>query len=149
MEALLARLLRDDASAVALCLQFFDWANDYDHLADCDLPTPEAREDALHRLVNLSYAMQRNAFFQAHRDDLLTCMERAVSAWRIATTLQRGSEPKGHEVAHVLRWTPIDFFLHCARLIGGEQWVQEAGPGFWVEMTRDHSFDEFARECGR
>ena len=148
MGNLLSALLRRNESAVALCLMVFHWANDYDHLVDGDIPENE-REAALHRVVwSILVDMQANEFYRAHQDSLLPILAECVSTWRVSTTLQRGSDPKGHELAHVLRWVPVRFFLHCARLIGGEDWVQQTAPGFWVAMTSDHSFEQFARECG-
>ena len=148
MHELLHRVLKGDPDAVALCLLVFNWANDYDHLVDGDLPETE-REDALHRAMwALLAGLQTNAFYRRHQDELLVSLLNGVSTWRTANTLQRGSNPKGHELAHVLRWTLIEFFLHCARLVGGEAWVQRVAPGFWLAMTEDHSFEQFARECG-
>ena len=148
MQDLLTGVLKRDESAVALCLLVFQWANDYDHLVDGDLPEGE-REAALHRAMwALLVGLQSNAFYRAHQDELLVSLTNGVSTWRTANTLQRGSNPKGHELAHVLRWMLVEFFLHCARLIGGESWVQKVSPGFWLAMTQDHSFEQFARECG-
>lgn len=149
MHDLFARLLKGDASATALCLLVLNWANDYDHLIDNDIPEHD-REETLHRAMWAVVAgLQTNAFYRSHQDELLVTLCNSVSTWRTANSLQRGSHPKGHELAHVLRWTPIEFFTHCARLVGGEAWVQQVAPAFWLAMTQDHSFEEFARECGR
>lgn len=148
MEKLFARLFPDNPDAAALCLLVFQWANDYDHLVDGDLP-PAGREEALHRAMQtIALAVPCNPFYVKHRGELQVSLANAISTWRISTTLQRGDDPLGHSLAHVLRWIPIEFFLHCARIVGGEAWVQQAGPRFWVEMTRNHSFEHFARECG-
>ena len=148
MHAILTHLLRGHPGAVALCLLVFEWANDYDHLVDDDLPVDE-REDAMHRAMwALLVGLQTNSFYRQHQDELLVTLSNGVSTWRTSNTLQRGANPKGHELAHVLRWKLIEFFLHCARLIGGEIWVQREAPAFWLAMTEDHSFEQFARECG-
>lgn len=148
MQALLNGLLRRNESAVALCLLVFHWANDYDHLVDQDIPENE-REATLHRAMWSALAgLQTNEFYRQYQDELLVTLLNGVSTWRTANTLQRGSNPKGHELAHVMRWIPIEFFMHCARLVGGEDWVQQEAPGFWLAMTQDHSFELFARECG-
>lgn len=144
MEVLLLKLLRGDQDATALCLTVFSWANDYDHLVDRDV----SDEATLHRAMDSMVSLMGNSFFCSHQAELLVTLTNCISAWKISTRLQRDSDPKGHEIAHVLRWTPIEFFLHCARILHGESWVQEAGPWFWLEMTKAHSFEEFARECG-
>lgn len=148
MQDLLTGILKRDASAVALCMLVFEWANDYDHLVDGDIHESE-REDVLHNAMwSLLVGLQTNAFYRQHQDELRVSLTNGVSTWRTANTLQRGTDPKGHELAHVLRWAPSEFFLHCARIIGGEGWVQKVAPGFWLAMTQDHSFEQFARECG-
>lgn len=148
MKALFLHILRGHVPAVELCLLVFEWANDYDHLVDADT-LPEDVELTLHRAMwNVTVGMQHNAFYRAHQDELMVTFSDSISAWRIATTLQRSTSAQGHQVAHVLRWFPISFFLHCARIIGGEGWVQEVGPQFWIDMTKDHSFNQFALECG-
>lgn len=148
MHELFARLLKGDAAAVDLCLLVFHWANDYDHLVDDDLAEQD-RADATHRAMwALLVDLQTNPFYRAHQGALLTSLTNGVSTWRIANTLQRGADAKGHALAHVLRWTLIEFFLHCARIVGGETWVQRVGPEFWLAMTRNHSFEQFQHECG-
>lgn len=144
MESLLLQLLRGNKDATALCLTVFNWANDYDHLVDRDVDD----EATVHRAMDAMLALMVNPFFQDNQVALHNTLLNCVSAWKISTQLQRGAEPKGHEIAHVLRWVPIEFFLHCARILHGEGWVQQVGPWFWLEMTRAHSFEEFARECG-
>lgn len=150
MEDLLNHILKGDQQAVSLCIGVFHWANEYDDIVDGDvgLTSDETRQKVHNSTWFLVNEMPNNQFFKAHRDELLVSMSNAVSSWRIANTLQRSNNPKAHEVAHVLRWVPIEFFLHCARIIGGEDWVQEIGPWFWIEMTKRHSFEQFARECG-
>jgi hypothetical protein len=148
VNGLFSQLLRGNESAVALCLLVFDWANDYDHLVDGDLPEAD-REAVLHRAMwTLLGGMQTNDFYRQYQDELLVTLANGVSTWRTSTLLQRGTNPKGHELAHVMRWAPVEFFIHCARIVGGEAWVQEVAPGFWLAMTQDHSFEQFARECG-
>ena len=147
MEPLLRTLLGGHEGAVALCLNVFHWANDYDHLVDGDASEAD-RAEILHRAMAHLIAAHNNPFYIAHREALHATLERSVSTWRVSNSLQRMNDPLAHTLAHVLRWVPIDFFLHCARLVGGEQRVQDMGPWFWLEMTKDHPFEEFARECG-
>ena len=147
MNKLFVELLKGHAEAIELCQLVFVWANDYDHLVDGD-KTPDTQEVLLHRAMwAMLEGLHRNRFYRAHQDELLVTLMNGVSTWRISNTLQRAEGPIGHQLAHVLRWAPIEFFLHCARLVAGEDWVQEVGPRFWIAMTQDHSFEEFAREC--
>lgn len=147
MEALLQKLLKGDKDATALCITFFNWCNDYDHLIDDDTSDVDQKA-TIHRAMDAVVSMMGNPFFAANQAALYNTIVNCVSAWKISTKLQRGGDPKGHEVAHVLRWTPIEFFMHCARILHGESWVQGAGARFWLEMTEAHSFQQFQLECG-
>lgn len=147
MEKLFSTLFRGDRDATALCLAVFTWANAYDHLVDGD-DTPHTVASLAHMAMENLISAMGSKFYMAHQEELRVSLDSAISTWKLATTLQGGSSHKGHELAHVLRWAPIEFFLHCARILHGEDWVQEVGPWFWVEMTKDHTFDDFARECG-
>lgn len=147
MEKLLSTLFRGDPDATALCLDIFHWANAYDHLVDGDL-TPHTDAQLVHVAMGHLISAMGSKFYLDNHEALRVSLDNAVSTWRLSTTLQGGGSYKALELAHVMRWAPIEFFLHCARILHGEDWVQEVGPWFWVEMTKDHTFDEFARECG-
>jgi hypothetical protein len=141
-------LLQGNKDAVDLCVLVFDWANAYDHLVDNDeIETP--REQLLHRAMWLiAVEAPRNPFFMRHAAELSVSMANAITTWRASTTLQRQADHHAATLAHVMRWAPIEFFIHCARLVGGHEWADECAPGFWRAMTKDHSFEEFLSECG-
>ncbi len=149
MPRLFAWAMKDDAGAIALCLSVFAWSNQYDHIADRDLTSREAEEGALHDAMwRIAVEVPQNPFFQAHAAELSVSLANAVISWRTATRLQRDGDAHAARVAYVLRWVPIEFFLHCARLVGGDDWALQIAPQFWRIMTRDHSFEEFVAECG-
>lgn len=146
---LFAWAMKDDAGAVALCLSVLSWMDNYDHIADRDVTGAEA-EKALHSAMwAIAVDVPLNPFYQLHAAELAVSLANAITTWRVATTLQR-EDKSTHDarLAYVLRWVPIEFFLHCARLVGGDAWAQEIAPQFWRIMTRDHSFEEFVAECG-
>lgn len=146
---LFERLLKGDREAVEACLLVFEWANTYDHLVDEDIPESE-RERALHKAMWLvAVELPRNEFYQSFLPELSVTMANAITTWKAATALQRAGDPHACRLAHVMRWAPVEFFLHCARIVGGQAWSDECAPGFWRAMTQDHSFEEFLAECGR
>lgn len=148
IRSLFNRLLCGDRDAVELCLLVFEWANSYDHLVDRDI-SDDQREEVLHGLMwSIAVEIPRNLFYQKHISELSTTMANAITTWKAATALQRAGDDHAATLAHVMRWAPIEFFIHCARLIGGQQWADECAPGFWRAMTQDHSFEEFLAECG-
>ena len=144
MRELLVHLLKGHAPAVDLCLTVFGWMNDYDHITDGDI---DEQEDTLHRMVwAMVVDMPRNPFYYAYQGELSVTLANAISTWRASTDLQRQGDDKALELAHVMRWIPAEFFLHCARLVGGPDWATEQAPAFWRAMTQDHSFAEFQAE---
>lgn len=145
---LFEQLLNGERDAVELCLLVFDWANAYDHLVDDQVPE-EKRADVLHHAMwTCTVGMNRNPFFRAHQQELMVTFANAVTSWRTATALQRRQDRHSHIVAHVLRWAPIEFFVHCARIVGGDRWADACAPAFWLAMTKDHSLEQFLPECG-
>lgn len=146
MQALLERLLQGNAEAVALCMAVYEWANDYDHLVDGDAAA-KTPEQALHDAMwTMAVVIPQNRFYRMFQGELVPSLANGISTWRVATTLQRDGDPHAMMLAHVLRWTLIEFFLHCARLIGGRHWADSQGPAFWRAMTQDHSFAQFVAE---
>lgn len=146
--ALFETLLRGDRDAVELCLLVFDWANTYDHLIDDQVP-PGDRERALHHAMwQCTVGMSRNPFWRRHQDELTVSFANAITSWKTATALQRRPDRHSHLVAHVLRWAPIEFFVHCARIVGGQKWADAAAPTFWLSMTEAHTLEQFLPECG-
>ena len=146
--ALFEHILRGDADAVELCQLVFDWANIYDHLVDDQVPAQQ-RAAAVHRAIwDCTVRMQRNPFFRAHQDELMVTFANAITSWKTATALQHRGDRHSHLVAHVLRWAPIEFFVHCARIVGGDKWADVCAPAFWLAMTQNHPLEQFLPECG-
>ena len=140
--------LKGNKEAVDLCMAVLDVMDNYDHLVDNDIPESK-REETMHDMVwKLAVSTNSNAFFRANSEQLTVTMANAIISWRTATALQRAGDLHGARIAYVLRWVPMEFFLHCATIIGGYAWVNEIAPQFWRIMTRDYPFEEFLPECG-
>jgi hypothetical protein len=145
---LFEHLLRGDRDAVDLCLLVFDWSNKYDHLVDDQTPDAD-RAQMLHAVVwGCTVGMHANPFFRRHQDALMVTFANAVTTWKVSTELQARSDRHSHLLAHVLRWTPIEFFIHCARIVGGDAWADKCAMPFWLAMTKDHPLEQFLAECG-
>jgi hypothetical protein len=141
--------LKGNESAVALCMTVFSWANMYDHLVDeGDLPASEFERVLHDAMWALAVDLPSNSFYREHMGELVVTIANSITAWRTSCILQRDGDEHGARLAYVLRWVPIEFFLHCARIVGGEEWAHEIAPQFWRVMTRDHSFTDFVSECG-
>lgn len=146
MRDLLDYILQGNGDAVELCLRVFEWSNHYDHLIDRDLP-PELIDETLHDAMwAIAVDLPSNDFYRQHARELSVSLANAISTWRASVALQRSGLPKALELAHVLRWVPAEFFLHCARIVGGRAWADKVAPHFWLRMTEKHSFSEFVSE---
>lgn len=146
--AVFEHLLRGDRHAIELCQLVFEWSNVYDHLVDDQVP-PEQRKTAIHHAIwDCTVRMHRNPFFREHQDELMVTFANAITSWKTATSLQHRDDRHSHIVAHVLRWAPIEFFVHCARIVGGDKWADACAPAFWLAMTQQHSLEQFLPECG-
>ena len=147
MRDLLERLMpwEGSADAVNLCMAVFEWANDYDHVADRDLGAKPAEQSLHDAMWAIAVTIPANPFYRAH-PELAVTLANGISNWRASNELVKSKDVPDMILAHVLRWTLIEFFLHCARLVGGRAWADEQAPGFWRAMTRDHSFGEFVAE---
>lgn len=105
-------------------LQHYDYvANVWDDLIDGDL---DGRDPRVSRAFEAALIhIPRNPFYQAHRQDLQPLMEMAISNWHAANEFQKSKVKDDLAKAHILRFSGIDVFLMCARLIGGMEWANE------------------------
>jgi hypothetical protein len=140
------KLLQGHPEAVDLCVAVFKWANDYDHLIDGD-PLGRPQDVVIHDVMwFLAVVLPQNSFYRRHQAELTVSLANAITTWRASCVLQGNREAHSIMLAHVLRWTLIEFFLHCARLVAGKEWADTQGPAFWLLMTQDHSLAEFTAE---
>lgn len=145
-EELFRWAMRDDPHATQLCMDVFTWSNTYDHLADAE--STDVERDLHDAMWTLAVLVPQNEFYQRNCAELATSMANAVTTWRTSIVLQRTADLHDAHLAYVMRWIPIEFFLHCARLVGGPVWAQEIAPEVWRAMTRNFPFEEFLPECG-
>jgi len=140
---LLTRALMGHEDAVQLCMDFFQWANCYDHVIDRDVAGADL-DDAVHTAMwIIAVDFPRNPFYREHAQELSVTTANAIQTWRASVDLERTGGRKEIELSHVLRWVPTEFFLHCARIVGGKRWADEIAGEFWLRMTEDHTFDEY------
>ena len=143
MRQLLEQTLKGNTDAVDLCMSVFEWANEYDHLIDGDAlgkPPEQALHDAMWLMA---VVIPANPFYRRFYAELSPLLASGISTWRVSIELQRDGDDHGLMLAHVLRWTLTEFFMYCALIVGGRDWADAAGPGFWRAMTQDHSFATF------
>ena len=129
--------------AVALALMLTHACDVWDDLIDRDRLPSEAEINKA--FMFLMCAMPRNPFYREHIDELLPVIDVGVMNWMAANEFERSGERKALEIAHVIRHSIGDVFIHMARLIGGLQWGVEVAPKIKLLVNVD-SLEEYLKE---
>lgn len=141
--AFLERILCGNQLAISFCEELFEVSQVWDDLYDED---KEVSKETLNKVFwSLLITLPSNPFYQANFDVLNPLMQAAIVDWMDANELARG-DVQQKCVAYVLRDSLSTILIHCARIIGGWDWMREVS----VEV-RDALYDEplieFMEEC--
>jgi hypothetical protein len=120
----LSRVLRGNSTAVEFCLLLGQITQVWDDLVDGDNPALR-KADIDAAFWNLFVALPRNEFYREHFDTLNPLLQAAIVDWWDANELQRDPSPQNKAVAYVLRDTLTTVVIHCARLVGGYDWMRQ------------------------
>lgn len=137
--AFLSRVLQGDMAAVAFCETLFHISQVWDDLVDRDRDVPREEVDAA--FWNALIAIPNNPFYMQHAAVLQPLMQAAIVDWMDATTLERGT-PRERTVSYVLRDSLSAIVIHCARLIGGYEWMRSISPDVRRELY-DEAISEY------
>lgn len=120
---LLRYVLKDNVSAISLCILLGDVARIWDNLVDGDKPVSE---DELHNVFwMLLVDLPENQFFRQYIDELRPIIRQIVIDYLDSEKLKYSSNPSHIQVSYVLRDTLHNIITHCAYLIGGKAWLDE------------------------
>lgn len=119
-----SRCLKGDEAALNFLQHYNFVANVWDDLIDGDIQGTDPRVSRAFETALVH--IPRNQFYQAYRNELQPVMEVAISNWHAANHFQASPAGEDHLVkAHMLRFSGVDVFLLCARLIGGMEWANQ------------------------
>ena len=93
----------------------------WDDLIDKDKPITDAAINGA--FFDSLITLQRNPFYNQHADELIFLMEQGIRDWFTSNKLMAD---KNYEAAFVLRTSLTRVFSHCAFIIGGNTWGQNA-----------------------
>jgi hypothetical protein len=131
----LRRFFQGNEDAVSLAMMVAHVCDVWDDLIDKD---SELRDEAVTRAFLFALcAIPRNRFYRQHMDELLPIIELGVVNWLTANSFEASGDKKSLEIAHVIRHSIGDLFIHMARLIGGMQWGIEAAPDIKLLVQND------------
>jgi len=130
----LNHVLLDDQAAVAFCSVLFGISQTWDDLVDRDKPVSDG--DINKMMWEALITLPGNSFYQTHYGELSVLMQSAIVDWMDSNELEHGSD-HNKLVAYVLRDSVTTILIHCARIVGGYEWMREVS----VEI-RDAIYDE-------
>lgn len=139
----LAFYLNSNDGAMRLMLGVIDLAHVWDDLVDQDVKlAPEAINRALWFAV---VGLQRNPFFQQHRDRLLPVIETGILNWFAANDLEASGGMSELEVAHVIRCQVGDLLLLATEIIQGHEFASRHAAGMRM-LTQQDSLTDYLND---
>ena len=121
-QGFLRRVLLDHEEAVALCSDLFEISQVWDDLVDRDRPVDD--ETINRAFWRALVEVPSNPFYQRHFTTLQPLVQASIIDWLDANTLQaEGGEKRA--AAYVLRDSVGALVIHCARIIGGYDYMRE------------------------
>jgi len=136
--AFIHRVLKGDELAIAFCKDLFQVSQVWDDLYDRDKPVDRDVLNATFWTVMVS--IPSNPFYQRHFDVLNPLLQVAMVDWMDSNKLASG-EVEHRVAAYVLRDSVSTILIHCARLVGGYNWMREIS----IEV-REALYDEPLRD---
>ena len=119
----LERVLLGDQSALEFCELLGQITQLWDDLIDRDKPTSDEEINAA--FWNLFVALPRNEFYAQHFHTLNPLLQAAIVDWWDSNALQKSPRLTDKCAAYTLRDTLTTVVIHCARLVGGYDWMRQ------------------------
>ena len=142
-DAFLNKILRGDALAIAFCKELFQVSQVWDDLHDKD---KEVDDETLNKTFwSLLISIPANPFYQRNFDILNPLMQSAIVDWIDSNELARGNTEQKC-AAFVLRDTLSTILIHCARLVGGWDWMREISLEVREALYDEDTLSDFMEE---
>lgn len=131
---LLNKVLRGDPFAISFCKIIWGVSQVWDDLVDKDKEL--TANDINKTMWDLLVTLPNNPFYRDNFDILNPLVQSAIVDWLDANELVNGNR-ESKIAAYVLRDSVTTIVIHCARLVGGFDWMREIS----VEV-REALYDE-------
>jgi hypothetical protein len=139
----LLHLFKGNAAAVEFCRALVFIIHVWDDLIDED--QRPSQDDINHAFYLAMVGIQENAFYRAHEAALRPLVSAAILNWLASVNLERGSDPHGHEIAHITRYYGAEIFLQIMLILGGLRWAAEHGAEVWL-MIKEELLPDYLAE---
>ena len=120
---LLNRVLLGNIPAIAFCETLFSISQIWDDVVDRDKPLTEFEVNGM--MWEALITLPNNPFYQQYFDILNPIMQSAIVDWMDSNKLVRNDNDEHRVAAYVLRDSLTNIVIHCARLVGGFDWMME------------------------
>ena len=119
---LLNKVLRGDPFAISFCSIIWGVSQVWDDLVDKDREL--TANDINKTMWDLLVTLPNNPFYRDNFDILNPLVQSAIVDWLDSNDLVNGNT-ESKVVAYVLRDSISTIIIHCARIIGGFDWMRE------------------------
>jgi hypothetical protein len=141
----LRELFKGNEDALNLAADITSVVRIWDDLIDRDHDVPTDK-------INLAFwttivAIPANPFYRANYNTLAPLVRSSILGWLAGNELERGTNPHGHEISHILRYLAATIFVEFLFIIGGPKWAMVHGPEIWL-MVKEEPFDAYLKELG-
>ena len=116
---LLNRVLLGNLPAIAFCETVFSISQTWDDIVDQD-----KEYDVNGMMWEALITLPNNPFYQQYFDILNPLLQACIIDWMDSNELCKGTQEE-KVAAYVLRDSLTNIIIHCARLVGGFDWMRE------------------------
>ncbi|MDP4546480.1 hypothetical protein [Marinobacter sp. MDS2] len=131
----LQQALQGCEPAIRFCQTLFRISQTLDDLIDKD----KALTDSviISAFWQALIELPANPFYRQHELYLRPLMAAALQDWRDSVALERSGSAHNQTLAFVLRDQLTSVVVQCAYLVGGEAWMESAGPQIRAHFHED------------
>lgn len=140
---LLERVLLGDRAAISFCETLFSISQTWDDVVDRDKGLTDFEVNGM--MWEALITLPNNPFYQQYFDILNPIMQAAIIDWMDSNKLIQSDEHEQKVAAYVLRDSLTNIVIHCARLVGGFDWMAEVSMDI-REALYDEPLTKFLEE---
>ena len=119
---LLNRVLLGNQPAIAFCETVFSISQTWDDIVDRDNNFTD--HDVNRMMWEAMITLPNNPFYQQYFDILNPILQASIVDWMDSNELCKGTTEE-KVAAYILRDSVTNIVIHCARLVGGFDWMAE------------------------
>ena len=133
----ITEILKGHHDAIEFCLMFFELTQIWDDLVDGDKDVPCGTISTAFKLALIQ--IPQNRFYVEHFHQLQPIIRLGILDWETANILEHLSM-NDRVLAYVLRDSVGAVILECARIIGGDRYVEQIAYDVRTRLIHDEPF---------